>query len=104
MKHPPAAGIESPVTLDGKATARELREEVARGCAELKDSHGIVPGLTVVLVGEDPASQIYVRNKEKAARKAGMRSRIERLPAATTREQLLDVVAAASGDDEQGHQ
>ena len=100
MKHPPAVDIASPVTLDGKATARELREEVARGCAELKDSHGIVPGLTVVLVGEDPASQIYVRNKEKAARKAGMRSRVERLPAATTREQLLEVVAALNADSE----
>ena len=76
-------------TLDGKVTAKAMREAVAKGCAELMDRHGIVPGLTVVLVGEDPASQIYVRNKNKTAIKAGMRSNVERLPATVTEEELF---------------
>ena len=58
----------SPRLLDGKATAKEIRSEVARGCAELARDHGVVPGLTVVQVGDDPASRIYVRNKERASR------------------------------------
>ena len=68
--------------------ARKRRRRSARrsrhGCTALRASHGLVPGLTVVLVGEDPASQIYVRNKERAARKAGMNSDIVRLPAEST--------------------
>ena len=84
--------------LDGQATARQIREEVARGCDELNASAGVVPGLTVVLVGEDPASQIYVRNKERAARKAGMRSDVLRLPAATTEDDLLGLVRRLNAD------
>ena len=74
----------TPRILDGKATARAMRESVAEGCARLDREHGIVPGLTVVLVGEDPASQIYVKNKNRSASKVGMRSHIERLPATAT--------------------
>jgi methylenetetrahydrofolate dehydrogenase (NADP+)/methenyltetrahydrofolate cyclohydrolase len=91
-------GAETPRILDGKATAREIRAEVAAGCADLKQRHGVVPGLTVVLVGDDPASQIYVRNKQKAAVKAGMESRIERLPADATGEQVLGTVARLNAD------
>ena len=87
-----------PTTLDGKATAREIREEVSAGCAELLQRYGVVPGLTVVLVGEDAASQIYVRNKEKMARKAGMQSRIERLPETTSQDELLQVVGRLNDD------
>ena len=61
--------------------AERIRDEVAAGCAALRASAGSCPGLTVVLVGDDPASEVYVRNKEKAAREAGMRSRVVRLPA-----------------------
>ncbi|HXV74868.1 MAG TPA: bifunctional methylenetetrahydrofolate dehydrogenase/methenyltetrahydrofolate cyclohydrolase FolD [Candidatus Polarisedimenticolaceae bacterium] len=86
------AETRGPRTLDGKRTARQIRDEVARGCAALKRDRGIVPGLTVVLVGDDPASEVYVRNKELAAAKAGMSSRIERLPAATSEARLLDLV------------
>ena len=84
--------------LDGKATARAMREEVRRGCAELRERAGITPGLTVVLVGEDPASQIYVRNKGKMATKAGMQSNVERLPATATQQELLDTVRRLNDD------
>jgi len=84
--------------LDGKATARQIRSEVAEGCARLREQHGITPGLTVVLVGEDSASQIYVRNKEKMARKAGMESRIERLPESATQAEVLQVVERLNAD------
>ena len=53
--------------IDGKKTAAELREELKKKVAELKSIHNAVPGLTVILVGEDPASKIYVKNKEKFA-------------------------------------
>jgi methylenetetrahydrofolate dehydrogenase (NADP+)/methenyltetrahydrofolate cyclohydrolase len=89
---------ETPRTLDGTATAREIRAEVAGGCAELKAASGLVPGLTVVLVGEDPASQIYVRNKEKAAHKVGMDSKIERLPESVSEADVLDTVARLNAD------
>jgi hypothetical protein len=82
--------------LDGKAVAKSIREEVALGCASLRRSHGVVPGLTVVLVGDDPASQVYVRNKEKAAQEVGMDSRVMRLPAATSQDELLETVAQSN--------
>lgn len=90
----------TPRILDGKATAAEIRAEVAAGCAELAREHGIAPGLTVVLVGNDPASQIYVRNKERAARKAGMRSHVERLPEEIGEAELLEVVERLNADPE----
>jgi len=80
--------------LDGKAVAEALRLEVAQGCRALRTAHGIVPGLTVVLVGDNPASEVYVRNKEKAAREVGMDSRVMRLPADTAEGDLLDTVHA----------
>ncbi len=91
-------GADSAKTLDGKATARVMREEVAAGVAELQRREGVTPGLTVVLVGEDPASQIYVRNKQKAATKAGMKSEICRLPPAATERDVLETVAKLNGD------
>lgn len=68
--------------IDGKAIAQEVRAEAATRCAELV-KRGVQPGLAVVLVGEDPASQIYVRNKERACEQAGIRSIAIRLPADT---------------------
>jgi methylenetetrahydrofolate dehydrogenase (NADP+)/methenyltetrahydrofolate cyclohydrolase len=88
----------TPKILDGKATARQIRSEVAEGCARLREAHGIAPGLTVVLVGDDSASQIYVRNKEKMARNAGMESRVERLPGSTSQDDLLRVVERLNDD------
>ena len=70
----------SSTILDGKATAKEVREDVRRATASLLE-RGIVPGLSVIIVGEDPASQVYVRNKEKAAEQVGFRAETVRLPA-----------------------
>ncbi len=84
--------------LDGKATAKSMRDEVTRGCAALKQEHGITPGLAVVLAGEDPASQIYVRNKHKAAVAAGIRSDVVRLPADVGEDELVAAVRRLNAD------
>jgi len=84
--------------LDGKATAKEVRAHVAEGARALLESHGVTAGLGVVLVGEDPGSVIYTRNKAKAARKCGMYDVLHRLPAETTEEELLELVARLNGD------
>ena len=84
--------------LDGTATAAEIRDEVGRGVALLRKDAGVIPGLTVVLVGEHPASLAYVRGKEKAAREAGMTSEILRLPASTGDAELLAVVRRLNDD------
>jgi methylenetetrahydrofolate dehydrogenase (NADP+) / methenyltetrahydrofolate cyclohydrolase len=78
--------------IDGKAISKLVREEVAREVEAFKAENGRVPGLHVVLVGEDPASAVYVRNKEKAALEVGIAGRIHRLPASTSEETLLGLV------------
>ena len=84
--------------IDGKAIAADVRATVAQQVAALKASHDITPGLAVVLVGEDPASQIYVRNKGKQTIAAGMQSFEFKLPADTTQEYILAQVAALNAD------
>jgi methylenetetrahydrofolate dehydrogenase (NADP+)/methenyltetrahydrofolate cyclohydrolase len=84
--------------IDGKAFAETLRAEIGRKAAALKDAHGLVPGLAAVLVGEDPASQVYVRNKEKQCVEAGMNSVGRRMEVSTTQEELLAVVDALNRD------
>jgi methylenetetrahydrofolate dehydrogenase (NADP+)/methenyltetrahydrofolate cyclohydrolase len=84
--------------LDGKTTARTIREEVAGGCARLRAEHGVVPGLSVILVGDDPASAVYVRNKEAAAREAGMLSRVIRMPPTASEAQVLAEVERLNRD------
>ena len=84
--------------LDGKAVAAAVRAEV-RARAERLIARGIRPGLAVVLVGEDPASQVYVRNKDRAAQGAGFEVRTERLPATTSQAELQRVVDALNADD-----
>ena len=84
--------------IDGKAFAARLRGRVAEAVAELRASHGFAPGLAVVIVGEDPASTIYVRAKGEATREAGMHSATHRLPADTTQAALLALVAALNAD------
>ncbi len=86
--------------LDGKAVAAKLRSEVATGVARFREAHGRAPGLDVILVGDDPASQVYVRNKEKAATEVGMRGRVHRLPATTTAAELLGAIERLNRDDE----
>ena len=83
--------------IDGKAIAETLRREVAAGVADLKRARGIVPGLAVVLVGEDPASQVYVRTKSKATTDAGMLSFEHKLPAETAEPALLALIAELNG-------
>jgi methylenetetrahydrofolate dehydrogenase (NADP+)/methenyltetrahydrofolate cyclohydrolase len=84
--------------IDGRAFAAGLRQGVAAGVAALKASHGLTPGLAVVLVGDDPASQVYVRNKGIQTREAGMASDEIRLPATTSQAELLQVVARLNAD------
>lgn len=74
----------SATRLDGKALAKTVRAEVALEAARFEREHGRKVGLEVVLVGDDPASQVYVRNKEKAAKKAGIAGGLHRLPAEST--------------------
>jgi methylenetetrahydrofolate dehydrogenase (NADP+)/methenyltetrahydrofolate cyclohydrolase len=80
--------------LDGAALARQLRQKLATTIA----AENVTPGLAVVLVGEDPASQVYVRNKGRAAEEVGMRSWTHRLPPETTQVQLLEQVDALNKD------
>jgi methylenetetrahydrofolate dehydrogenase (NADP+)/methenyltetrahydrofolate cyclohydrolase len=80
--------------IDGAAIAKRLRQEVA----EQVKASGLKPGLAVVLVGEDPASQVYVRNKGKAAEETGMQSWTHRLPASTVQKELLEMVAKLNAD------
>ena len=84
--------------IDGKAFAEGLRGMVAQQTAQLKEGHGLIPGLTVVIVGEDPASQIYVRNKGKVAAEMGFLSDTIRMPEDTTEAQLLAVVEGLNAD------
>ena len=84
--------------IDGKAVAADLRAEIAEGVRAFENRHGILPGLTVVLVGNDPASEVYVRNKDRQTREVGMQSIEDRLPAETTEADLLAKVAALNAD------
>ena len=84
--------------IDGKVTAERLRAEVAAEVAELKARHGLQPGLAVVLVGEDPASQVYVRSKGEHSLAAGMHSQTHRLPAETSQADLLALVRQLNAD------
>jgi methylenetetrahydrofolate dehydrogenase (NADP+)/methenyltetrahydrofolate cyclohydrolase len=84
--------------IDGKAFAVQLREKVGREAARLKQAQGLTAGLAVVLVGENPASQIYVRNKAKQTAEAGMESFEHRLSAETSQDELLALVARLNGD------
>ena len=86
--------------LDGKAFAADVRARVAQQAATLKEAHGLVPGLAVVLVGEDPASQVYVRSKGKMTVEVGMKSFEHRLPAETPEAELLALVAELNADPE----
>ena len=85
--------------IDGKKIAHELRGAIATATAALSAEHGIVPGLAVVLVGSDPASEVYVRSKSKAVTDAGMRSFDHKLPAETSQADLLALIKRLNADD-----
>ncbi|KRS16538.1 bifunctional methylenetetrahydrofolate dehydrogenase/methenyltetrahydrofolate cyclohydrolase FolD [Roseovarius indicus] len=84
--------------IDGKAFSAKVREKVAAHVAKLKDEHGITPGLAVVLVGEDPASQVYVRSKGKQTVEAGMNSYEHKLDADTSEADLLSLIDQLNND------
>ncbi len=83
--------------IDGNALSRELRAQVAQRTTALKQ-HGVTPGLAVIQVGENPASQVYVRNKVRACADAGLHSVLEHYPASMTEAQLLERIAALNAD------
>ena len=85
--------------IDGKQMAQEIRAEIARAVAALAERSGIKPGLAAVLVGEDPASAIYVRNKRRACKEAGIFSETFDMPASTTQDELLAVVGRLNADN-----
>ena len=84
--------------IDGKALAEKLQAKLAEKTAKLKEETGQEPGLVVILVGDNPASQVYVRNKERSALAAGFRSEVVRLPESTTQEELLTLIAKYNQD------
>ncbi|MGQ4274283.1 bifunctional methylenetetrahydrofolate dehydrogenase/methenyltetrahydrofolate cyclohydrolase FolD [Terrihabitans sp. B22-R8] len=84
--------------IDGKALAETIRAKIAEAAAELQRTHGIVPGLAAVLVGENPASQVYVRNKVRQTKEAGLASFEHVLPAETSQEELLALVERLNRD------
>ncbi len=84
--------------LDGKVMALALREEIARDVAKLRQEKGVTPGLAVILVGDDPASQIYVKNKGTACQQAGIYSETIRLPEETTQQALEDEIRRLNVD------
>jgi methylenetetrahydrofolate dehydrogenase (NADP+)/methenyltetrahydrofolate cyclohydrolase len=83
--------------IDGKGIAKQIRAEIAERVAGLKEK-GIVPSLAVILVGEDPGSVVYVRNKERACHEAGIKGRVIRMAASTSEEELLDVIDQLNRD------
>ena len=87
-----------PTIFDGKATSAQIRAELKEKTAKLKADTGIIPGLAVLLVGADPASQIYVNSKEKACKEIGFNSIIKRMPADSSEEDVLAVVEAWNND------
>jgi len=88
----------SAAILDGKAISKQIRAEIAQQVAQFTEETGVKPCLAAVLVGDDPASQVYVRNKERACGKAGIDSQMHRLPASTTTEELLALVDKLNND------
>lgn len=84
--------------IDGKAFSAKLRGEIARKVKILKQNHSLTPGLAVVLVGEDPASQVYVRSKGKQTAEAGMNSYEHKLSAETPQDELLELIDALNND------
>lgn len=88
------------IIIDGKALATKMQARLAEKTAQLKDETGLVPGLVVILVGEDPASQVYVRNKERSALAAGFKSEVVRVPASISEAELLELIAQYNADQQ----
>ena len=87
------------VRIDGKAFSEKLIISITTRVAQLKEAHNVVPGLAVILVGEDAASEVYVRNKGERTTQSGMRSIEHRLSAETTQAELLSLIDEINADD-----
>lgn len=85
--------------IDGKTLAAKMQAALAEKTAQLKAEKGLVPGLVVILVGEDPASQVYVRNKERSALAAGFKSEVVRVPVSISEDELLELIERYNQDD-----
>ena len=85
--------------LDGKAIAAQIEQEIRAELDELKSKHGITPGLAVVLAGENPASEVYVRNKERKCNDLGIRSIVRRLPESASEQEVIDAVRQLNEDE-----
>ncbi len=86
--------------IDGKTISADLRGKVTDAVHRLRRDRGIVPGIAVVLVGENPASEVYVRNKSKAVAEAGMQAFDRKLPATTSEAELIELIGKLNGDDQ----
>ena len=86
--------------LDGKAIAKEIEAELIEQVADFVENNGVAPCLAAVLVGEDPASQVYVKNKRLACERIGIDSRLHKLPATTAEDDLLQLVADLNAEEE----
>ena len=84
--------------IDGKQVAARIRGEIRAEAEEFTRETGVVPHLAAILVGDDPASAVYVRNKQKACEQSGLKSTLHRLPAETTQAELLELIAACNAD------
>lgn len=89
----------SATILDGKTLARQIQQELSEEVADFLQNNGIVPGLAAVLVGDNPASEVYVRNKRQACQRTGIESQLHRLPDTCTQEELLKLIAQLNRDE-----
>lgn len=86
--------------IDGKAISAAVREQITADTTDFIQKTGVTPHLAAVLVGDDPASQVYVRNKERACAKCGLKSTLHRLPATTSQEELMSLIVDLNADDD----
>src|SRR5207244_5814634 len=86
------------MVLDGKQLAQTMQGEIAAGVADMVQRYGVRPGLAAVLIGDNPASQTYVRNKRKASQQVGIESWLQQLQKETSQAHLLDLVGRLNGD------
>ena len=95
-----SSGFVNEKVIDGKKIALEIRQEVSKSVEEMAYKHSMKPGLAVILVGDDPASAVYVRNKERSAIEVGMKSKTFRLSSDSTEEDVLELIQALNVNDE----
>ena len=89
--------------MDGKAISKEIQTEIADEVSQFVEQSGITPCLAAVLVGDDPASEVYVRNKHRACERVGISSQMHKLPASTSEDELLGLIARLNAaEDVQG--